>query len=44
MNLLITVLVAMILCHLIADFPLQGWLAQAKTKAYWVGKPEKKQI
>lgn len=41
MNLLITVLVAMILCHLIADYPLQGWLAQAKTKSYWQNGPAK---
>ena len=25
----------MILGHLIADYPLQGWLAQAKQKLYW---------
>ena len=31
----ILVLVLMILCHLIADYPLQGWLAQAKQKKYW---------
>ena len=25
----------MFLCHLLADYPLQGWLAQAKNKLYW---------
>ena len=28
----ILVLVLMILGHLLADYPLQGWLAQAKAK------------
>lgn len=32
---LILVLVLMILGHLIADYPLQGWLASAKNKSYW---------
>lgn len=31
----ILVLVLMILGHLLADYPLQGWLAQAKSKSYW---------
>ena len=35
MNQIILVLVLMILCHLIADYPLQGWLAQAKQRGYW---------
>ena len=35
MNELIIILILMILCHLFADYPLQGWLAQAKAKAYW---------
>ena len=35
MNQMILVLVLMILGHLIADYPLQGWLAQAKQKVYW---------
>lgn len=40
-NKLILVLVLMILGHLIADYPLQGWLAQAKAKSYWANsKPE----
>lgn len=34
-NIIIAVLVGMILCHLIADYTLQGWLAQAKQKSYW---------
>ena len=36
----ILVLVLMILCHLIADYPLQGWLAQAKHKKYWEQQAE----
>ena len=32
---IILVLVLMILGHLIADYPLQGWLAQAKQKSWW---------
>lgn len=35
MNTEIFILVLMILGHLIADYPLQGWLAQSKTKSYW---------
>ena len=31
----ILVLVLMILGHLLADYLLQGWLAQAKAKSYW---------
>ena len=31
----ILALVLMILGHLLADYPLQGWLAQAKSKSYW---------
>ena len=31
----ILVLVLMILAHFIADYTLQGWLAQAKQKKYW---------
>ena len=29
------VLVFMILCHIIADYSLQGWLASAKQKDWW---------
>ena len=29
------ILILMILGHLIADYSLQGWLAQAKQKSYW---------
>ena len=43
-NSLILVLVLMILGHLIADFPLQGWLAQAKAKSYWENAPEKERF
>lgn len=40
-SVIILVLVLMILGHLIADYPLQGWLAQAKAKSYWANsKPE----
>ena len=38
---LILVLVLMILGHLIADYPLQGWLAQSKAKSYWNNSPKK---
>jgi hypothetical protein len=31
----ILLFVLMILGHLLADYPLQGWLAQAKSKSYW---------
>lgn len=39
-NIIIAVLVGMILCHLLADYPLQGWLAQAKAKSYWASSPK----
>lgn len=39
-NIMIAVLVGMILCHLLADYPLQGWLAQSKAKNYWANGPE----
>lgn len=39
-NIMIAVLVGMILCHLLADYPLQGWLAQSKAKSYWAKGPE----
>ena len=35
MSELFTILSLMFLCHLLADYPLQGWLAQAKNKSYW---------
>ena len=31
-------LIFMVFAHLIADYPLQGWLAQAKCKDYWADK------
>ena len=39
-NIMIAVLVGMILCHLLADYPLQGWLAQSKAKSYWANGAE----
>ena len=41
MNKIILVLVLMLLGHLLADYPLQGWLAQAKAKSYWENSPQK---
>lgn len=41
MNHAIIVLVLMVLGHLLADYPLQGWLAQAKQKSYWSNFEEK---
>lgn len=41
MNYALIVLVLMILGHLIADYPLQGWLAQSKAKSYWDNSPKK---
>lgn len=41
MNKYILVLVLMILGHLLADYPLQGWLASAKAKSYWKDTPTK---
>ena len=35
MNKLILILILMLLGHLIADYPLQGWLASAKQKVWW---------
>ena len=35
MKIYIAVFLLMILGHLIADYPLQGWLAQAKHREYW---------
>lgn len=37
----VLLLILMILGHLLADYPLQGWLAQAKGKAYWENAPKK---
>lgn len=41
MNHALVVLSLMVLGHLLADYPLQGWLAQSKAKAYWENSPEK---
>lgn len=35
MSELLIILMLMFLCHFLADYPLQGWLAQAKNKLYW---------
>ena len=35
MNIEVVVFFAMIFCHLLADFTLQGWLASAKQKSWW---------
>jgi len=43
MNQHIFVLVCMLLAHLVADYNLQGWLAQAKQKKWWEqNAPDKK--
>lgn len=40
---MLIVLFIMLFCHCIADYTLQGWLAQAKCKKYWEeNAPEKK--
>jgi len=31
----IEVIIAMIFCHIIADYNLQGWMASAKQKSWW---------
>jgi len=31
----IFVVMLMLFCHVVADYNLQGWLAQAKQKEYW---------
>lgn len=37
------VLIAMIFCHIVDDYYLQGWLASAKQKSYWEENfPDKK--
>ena len=41
MDEIILSLMLMILCHLLADYPLQGWLAQAKNKSYWENADDK---
>ena len=41
MNIAIFVLILMVLAHLLADYPLQGWLAQAKARKYWENTPKK---
>ena len=41
MNTAVFVLILMLLAHLLADYPLQGWLAQAKARKYWENSPKK---
>lgn len=41
MNYAFIILTLMILGHLLADYPLQGWLAHSKAKAYWENSPKK---
>lgn len=41
MNKEFLVIILMILGHLIADYTLQGWLAQAKQKTYWASFDKK---
>ena len=41
MNVKALLLILMILGHLLADYPLQGWLAQAKNKTYWENASKK---
>lgn len=32
------IIIAMLLAHLVADYTLQGWLAQGKMRSWWAGK------
>lgn len=41
MNAAAFALILMLLAHLLADYPLQGWLAQAKARKYWEDSPKK---
>lgn len=41
MNITVFVLILMLLAHLLADYTLQGWLAQAKARKYWENSPKK---
>ena len=36
MNIKIFILISMIFCHIIDDYYLQGWLASAKQKSWWI--------
>ena len=38
---IILALMLMTLCHLLADYPLQDWFAQAKSKSYWENADDK---
>ena len=36
MNIKIFILISMIFCHVVDDYYLQGWLASAKQKKWWI--------
>lgn len=36
MNIKIFILISMIFCHIVDDYYLQGWLASAKQKRWWI--------
>ena len=36
MNIKIFILVSMFFCHIVDDYYLQGWLASAKQKSWWI--------
>ena len=36
MNIKIFILISMIFCHIVDDYYLQGWLASAKQKKWWI--------
>lgn len=36
MNIKIFILISMIFCHIVDDYYLQGWLASAKQKSWWI--------
>ena len=36
MNIKIFILISMIFCHVVGDYYLQGWLASAKQKKWWI--------
>ena len=36
MSIKIFILISMIFCHIIDDYYLQGWLASAKQKSWWI--------
>jgi len=42
MNIKIFILISMIFCHIVDDYYLQGWLASAKQKTWWIVNAPKK--